>query len=68
MSHNTKLNRTVTRVQIPDETVRNSYCVNSIGKGINPTIIPPVNSRADYALLPGYNNQFIYQPFSSGSM
>ena len=36
-----------TRVQILDEALYISYTANTLGKSMNPTILPPENSRAD---------------------
>ena len=45
---------TVTRVQILDETDCISHSTNTLGKGMNPVILPPprVNSRTDWVLQP----------------
>ena len=43
---------TVTRFQIQDEVDCISHSTNTLGKGMNPIILPPAmeNSRADWVL------------------
>ena len=36
---------TATRVQILDETDRISYSTNTLGKGMNPVILPPAMGK-----------------------
>ena len=36
---------TVTQVQILDETDCISHCTNTLGKGMNPTILPPAMGK-----------------------
>ena len=36
---------TVTRVQILDEADRISHCTNTLGKGMNPIILPPAMGK-----------------------
>ena len=36
---------TVTRVQIRDETDCISHCTNTLGKGMNPIILPPAMGK-----------------------
>ena len=41
---------TATQVQIQDKDISISHNVNILKKGMNPTILLPENSKADWAL------------------
>ena len=42
---------TVTRVQILDDTDCISHCTNTLGKGMNPTVLPPAMGRLGSSAL-----------------